>query len=417
MVLGRWGRLTAVVVAAVVVCAASAAAADLSVRSQGTRIVTFRSDVPAAERARIVEAAGGKVLRELPFIDGAVISFGASLKSGIGLAALAQVESVEANEYRKWIESAVPAVMDFPAVKGVLGAARSAAAEAGPLAGEPVRTKEGSAPQPRSEVPWGVARVKAAYAWSRTTGKGVKVAVIDTGVDSSHPDLAANYAGGYNAIDPESSPMDGHGHGTHVAGSIAAVYNEAGVVGVAPGARIYGVKVLDEDGGGSYETIIAGIAWAAQNRMQVVNMSLGGPSSAALEKAVKRAAAAGVVIVAAAGNDPEAPVSAPASYREVIAVSASTSQDGLASFSTIGPEIAFIAPGHEIISTWPGSKYAKLSGTSMSSPHVAGLAALVTGLGARGVNQVREALSRAAAPLDGLTQDQQGYGMIEADRF
>ncbi len=110
-------------------------------------------------------------------------------------------------------------------------------------------------------------------------------------------------------------------------------------------------------------------------------------------------------------------MSAPASYAETIAVSASTSKDGLADFSTTGPEVDFIAPGHEIVSTWPGGKYAKLSGTSMASPHVAGLAALAVSLGASTPDKVRALLTRGAAPLTGLGENTQGAGFIEADRW
>ena len=266
-----------------------------------------------------------------------------------------------------------------------------------------------------SEVPWGIERVKAPKAWAKTQGAGVKVAVIDTGIDFKHPDIAPNYGGGVNVVEEGASPMDDNGHGTHVAGTIAAVKDGKGVVGVAPKAKVYAIKVLDKDGGGDTEGIVEGIAWAVKNKMQVINMSLGGPSSAAMTKAVKKAYDAGVTVVAAAGNDPDAPVSAPARYPQSIAVSASTKEDKLAFFSTTGPEIAVIAPGHEITSLAPGGKYAKHSGTSMACPHVAGLAALAVSLGASSPKAVRDALAAAAVPLGKLTRP--GARMVEADRL
>lgn len=376
-----------------------------------TEIVTFREGTTPEQRAKIVEAAGGKVVKDLPFVDGAVVAFGFSPQAAMRLKAQPAVETVEPNEYRIWLVAA-PAPLSSVAIP-----APAAALKAGtPVPALGTGEEKADAEKP-SEIPWGVTRLHAPQIWSRATGKGVKVAVIDTGVDSTHPDIAPNYAGGYNAVEPGTDQTDEHGHGTHVAGTVAGAANKMGVVGVAPEASLYGVKVLDKDGGGTTDIVVGGIAWAVENGMQVVNMSLGGPSSSALRKAVQKAYAAGVTIVAAAGNDPEAPVSAPASYPETIAVSASTSEDGLADFSTTGPEVDFIAPGHEIVSAWPGRKLAKLSGTSMASPHVAGLAALAVQLGAGGPAKVKAALKKAAAPLAGMSAEQQGNGIVEVDRW
>ena len=136
-----------------------------------------------------------------------------------------------------------------------------------------------------------------------------------------------------------------------------------------------------------------------------------------LQQAVEKTVAAGVTIVAAAGNDPEAEVSAPARYPQTIAVSASTSDDGLAYFSTTGPEVDFIAPGHQVPSTWLGGGTKSLSGTSMATPHVTGLAVLAYALGATSPDKVRAMLNKAASPLSGLQANQQGAGMIQADRL
>ncbi|MBI5243672.1 MAG: S8 family peptidase [Elusimicrobia bacterium] len=384
------------------------AANNPSKRQTGsTHIVTFRPEIPAAERRRLVESQGAAVLRELSFIDALVVRMPSlQSKAAAFLAVSPSVEGLEENSYRKWIESSIEPLSSvvLPSIGEVLSAARQG--KTAPKVGEA-----------NGEIPWGIARVKASAAWKRAMGSGVKVGVIDTGIDCGHPDLASNCAGGYNALDPNADPYDDNGHGTHVAGTIAAAKDGKGVVGVAPKAKLYAIKVLDADGGGTVEGIIAGIGWAADNKMQVVNMSLGGPSSPAMQKAVKKAYAAGVAVVAAAGNDPNSPVSAPASYKESIAVSASTVEDKLAFFSTTGPEVAVIAPGHEIVSCAPGGGTAKHSGTSMAAPHVSGLAALAVSLGASSPKAVRSALLGAAVPIEGLSAEQQGSGLPEADKL
>ena len=407
-------RILGPLVAALVVLGLSVVSSQAQLKQQGqSQIVTFSPNTTPAERRALVEKSGAVVLRELAFVDGLEIQFpGMAPAQAVRLKAEPAVESLEPNAYHKWIEAA-PAALSAVAMPTVRDALKADAPV--PSVGLGVQV---AAADSAGKAPWGIQRVHAPQVWSRATGAGVKVAVIDTGIDATHPDLAANYAGGYNAVEPGAEPTDDHGHGTHVAGTIAGSGNEGkGALGVAPRARLYAVKVLNKEGGGTNAVIVAGIAWAVQNGMRVINMSLGGPSSTVLKKAIQKAAAAGVVIVAASGNDPEAPVSAPASYPESIAVSASTSKDGLADFSTTGPEVDFIAPGHEIVSTWPGGKYAKLSGTSMASPHVAGLAALAISLGANTPDKVRALLQKGAAPLAGLGENTQGAGFIEADRW
>jgi subtilisin family serine protease len=408
--------LVVLLAGAVVQGASAASAAALQEESKGQEIVTFLPGVSPEERRRTVEKAGGTVVKELPFIDGILASFPGKVAPAGGFPSLKSakgVESVEPNAYRKWIIAA-PGTVEAVPLPSARAALRSAARSAwAPRVGESSSKASGAS---KLLVPWGVKRVNASQAWDRTTGAGVKVAVIDTGIDCTHPYLAC--AGGVNLIKPDASPADDHGHGTHVAGTIAArPVDGKGIVGVAPAASLYAVKVLNAEGGGSIATIVEGIAWVAENGMNVANMSLGGPGSDAMYKAVRKAVAAGVTIVAATGNDPAASVSAPASYSEVIAVSASTSEDGLADFATTGPEVDFIAPGKDVESTWPGGKAARLSGTSMASPHVAGLAALACSLGARSPSQVRGALTRASSPLPGLNAQQQGAGLVDASRL
>ncbi|MBI4423868.1 MAG: S8 family peptidase [Elusimicrobia bacterium] len=271
--------------------------------------------------------------------------------------------------------------------------------------------------QTEGELPWGIRRVNAPAAWSATQGAGVRVAVIDTGIDSKHPDIAPNYAGGYNALEKDKAPMDDNGHGTHVAGTIAAAKDEKGVVGVAPKARLYAVKVLDADGGGTLTGIIKGIVWCARNNIQVANMSLGAPTgSFFMHLAVKYAKMKGVTIVAAAGNSGKS-VSYPGGYEEVIGVAASDAGNRIAPWSSRGPEVDLIAPGVDVLSDEPGGGLAVHSGTSMATPHVAGLAALAVTQGAGSPQAVRAVLLGAAERLPGLSGEQQGAGLVNAQKL
>ena len=245
----------------------------------------------------------------------------------------------------------------------------------------------------------------------------MKVAVVDTGIDFRHPDLAPNYKGGWNAIVSTATPLDDQGHGTHVSGTIAAVKDLKGVVGVAPSVDLYGVKVLDKNGSGQYSWVVAGIEWAVMNGMDVINMSLGGGSGTeALRQIMIKSKEMGVAVVCAAGND-SGPVNYPAKYPEAIAVSASDSSDKIAYFSSRGPEIVVIAPGVNVYSTRKGGGYTTMSGTSMACPHTAGLAALAVGAGVHGSDAVRAALKAAATPLPGLTPVQQGAGLVNAAKL
>ncbi len=226
-------------------------------------------------------------------------------------------------------------------------------------------------------LPWGVDRIDAELVYQYNKGNGIKVAVIDTGIEHTHPDLNGNYKGGYDFLNNDADPMDDNGHGTHVAGIIAAENNNFGVVGVAPEAYLYGVKVLGSGGTGVTSDAIAGIEWSISNGMQVITMSFGSSSySKAFQDIIDQAYNQGIVLVAAAGNNAGA-ISYPAKYSSVIAVTATDINDNIASFSNFGPEAELAAPGVNIYSTYKGSTYATLSGTSMSTPHVTGTVALL----------------------------------------
>jgi subtilisin len=227
-------------------------------------------------------------------------------------------------------------------------------------------------------VPAGVSQIKAPGAWDCSRGKGIKVAVLDTGIDNTHPDLTLNYKGGVSFV-PGETPMDGNSHGTHCAGTIAASINGAGVVGVAPAASLYAVKVLSNSGSGNWSWLIAGIDWCIKNEVKVLSMSLGGGGApTALEAMCNAAWGKGLLLVAAAGNNGGA-VGQPASYANVVAVSAIDSANAIASFSSRGPKVELCAPGVDVLSTIPGGDYGKKSGTSMACPHVSGAAALAWG--------------------------------------
>jgi len=256
-------------------------------------------------------------------------------------------------------------------------------------------------------LPTGIDRVDGELS-STVSGDGagsvnVDVAVIDTGIDLTHPDL--NVAGGVNCA-PGRGFNDGNGHGSHVAGIIAARDNDLGVVGVAPGARLWAVRVLNAGGLGSFADVICGVDWVTANSgtIEVANMSLGGSGSEppgsgcvtgdAFHDAICASVAAGVTYTVAAGNEADdAANHVPAAYDEVITVSALADFDGrpgglgsptcredqddtLADFSNFGPDVDLIAPGVCILSTYKRGGYATFSGTSMASPHAGGAAAL-----------------------------------------
>jgi len=264
------------------------------------------------------------------------------------------------------------------------------------------------------ENSWGVDHIEADLTWPEATGAGVTgagidVAVIDTGIDAGHPDLAGSVVAGRSFLNNGSeydSYADDNGHGTHVAGTIGARANGAGVIGVAPQVSFFVAKVLDSGGSGYYSDIIAGINWATQKGVDVINMSLGGTADVqAMEDAVNAAYAANILVVAAAGNEGGSlrrdTVIYPAKYDSVVAVAATDSADVRASFSSTGPAVEIAAPGVGIMSTIPGGGYASWSGTSMATPHVAGAAALAWSMSpGSSYTQIRDAILTGADPVN-----------------
>ncbi|MBM3471844.1 MAG: S8 family peptidase [Armatimonadetes bacterium] len=276
-------------------------------------------------------------------------------------------------------------------------------------------------PPPSGEqLPWGVDQIDAELVHPTNKGANVKVAVLDGGIDYNHLDLKANYvAGGYDFANGDNDPMDDNGHGTHCAGTIAAEDNEIGVIGVAPEADLYAVKVLG-GGSGQWSWLIAGLDWCVTNGMQVASMSLGGSSPPTLLKdACDNAYNAGIVLVAAAGNNGSGTdtVGYPAKYDSVIAVAATDKRDRRASFSSTGPAVDVAAPGVDVLSTILNNQYGLKSGTSMACPHVSGTVALLLAANpTRTPAQVRQRLIDTALDLRPAGWDSgTGWGRIQAD--
>lgn len=337
------------------------------------KIVVFQQGVPAEEYGIILQDFGGRAIKTLPIADAVVGLFPPQEPRLELLAQHPKVSSVEDD-----------------CLVAVCGIAK-----------------------PLEQVPWGIARVEAPAAWSYSLGSGVKVGIIDTGVDLNHPDLKTNIRGGVNLLRPGSSPYDDNGHGTHVAGIVAAAKDGRGVVGVAPQAELFVVKAFDRFGNGRLSTIIEGLQWCVDQSIKVVNMSFGMErESSALQRAVQKAYAAGLLMVAAAGNLGRAnSVVCPARYPEVMAVTALSEDGKLAKFSSYGPQVDVIAPGENILSTYPRG-YKSLSGTSMATPHVTGVAALALALNKNlSPKAVREFVLSQCRPVSGLTREQQGAGL------
>lgn len=220
----------------------------------------------------------------------------------------------------------------------------------------PVRPS--ASPYAKQVVPWGIQAVGAPAVWEVTRGEGVNVVTVDSGIVLDHPDLIARYQGGYNWVDPTKPPFDEHGHGTHVAGTIVASDNAFGVVGVAPGAKLWAVRVLNEHGYGNDEAVTGAIDWVISKKRElggrwVVNMSIGSYfASDAEAKIMARAADEGIVLVAAAGNDHSEEVMFPAKHPEVIGVSALDPTLLPASYTNYGLDVDVAGPGTDVPSTY-----------------------------------------------------------------
>ncbi len=265
-------------------------------------------------------------------------------------------------------------------------------------------------------LPWGIDRVDADVAHSNgDTGSGADIAILDTGIDSDHPDLQANLGTGKD-FSGKGTWEDGDGHGTHCAGIANAVNNSEGVVGVSTEATLHAGKVLGDDGSGSFSDVAAGIEWAADQGFDVASLSLGASSgTTALKDAVDYAYNNGVLVVSSAGNSGPCTdcVGYPAAYSNAMAISSTDSDDSLSSFSSTGSEIELAAPGGSIYSTYTGGGYDTLSGTSMSCPHVSGAAAQLMATGMSNT-EARSALKNSAEDI-GLGSNESGAGLLDVE--
>lgn len=272
-----------------------------------------------------------------------------------------------------------------------------------------------------SEYQWNLPAIETNRGWNLSKGsKDVIIAVVDTGVDLNHTDLAGQLVPGYNVVDPKKDPEDDVGHGTHVAGIIGAlVNNREGVAGVSWYNKIMPVKALDGSGSGTTYAVAEGIIWATDNGAKIINMSLGNyADSQFLHDAIKYAYDRDVLLVAASGNDNTERPGYPAAYPEVLAVGATNQDMTRADYSNYGDYIDVTAPGTNIASTYPGNQYAALSGTSMASPHVAAMAGLIRSLNPELSNQeVMDLMKSQAVDLGDKGKDKYfGNGQVDVFR-
>lgn len=274
-------------------------------------------------------------------------------------------------------------------------------------------------------IDWGTELLGVPQLWSRSRGKGVRVAVLDTGDPSGHPDLIGAVVDARDFTRSHSG--DRQGHSTHCCGVIAARDNDTGVVGIAPEAELLIGKVLSDSGSGSGAGVAAGVRWAVARHADVISMSLGSPvPDPQIQAAIAEALAAGIPVIAAAGNEGPGPntVGYPAAFPGVVCVGAIDRLREVARFSSRGPRLDVVAPGADITSCWPDGGYRSLSGTSMATPAVAGVVALlIAARKSQGLPPCQPAelvglLRRTAMDLGTPGPDAAyGYGLIDPSKL
>jgi thermitase len=403
VVLGRQiGLVLAALLGAVVLLALSPAARGQSVApavdygpagapyAAGELIVTYEEEVPVNAVESLEEEARGEVEGQLPAIDARLLAF-------------PEVKGERSRDVRE---------RDLARIKEALQ--RDPAVES--VDYNYLRTLSYTPNDPRFDEQWGLIKPGFEGAWSRTRGKGVRIAVVDSGASARHPDLKRKIALTRDFKHNDRSVEDRAGHGTHVAGTVAArTDNRTGVAGGCPACKLIIAKVFDPDEG--YDFAIArGITWSADQGARVINCSFTGPGdSQALKDAIDHAAKKGAVVVAAAGNGDTSKPRYPAAYSNVIAVAATNQDDQRASFSNYGSWVDVAAPGVGILSTVPGG-YRSFSGTSVAAPHVSALAGLLASQG-RSPRAIRDRILRTALDLGPRGRDPYyGRGRIRADR-
>lgn len=287
-----------------------------------------------------------------------------------------------------------------------------------------IETVNSKAVSMKQTTGWQIASYNFPAIWTQTKGKGVKVAIIDTAVDLNHPDIKIE--GGWDFVKnaPLSKSTPVQGHGTHVSGIIGAKDNNIGIVGIAPECSLYSLPVLDDTGSGSYTNIIKALDWCIANKIDVINMSLGGGSDTPeFYQAIRRVYDANIPMICAGGNGDwdTGYLDFPGTYDETIAVAAINESFTRATFSSIGPNIDLAAPGVNILSCTPNNTYSIFSGTSMATPFVTGLVALMIAkhrisggtTPLNNVEDVRQHLIKVCKDVDYKGRDgYTGYGLV-----
>ncbi|MBS1252828.1 MAG: Thermophilic serine proteinase [Anaerolineales bacterium] len=369
---------------------------------EGQLLVQFGPGTSDAEKAEIHERLGAEVIGEIP---------------ALGIQILQVLEEATSMVFAYQAEPAVTfAEPDYMASIAGWPDGPILSAEALTIVAEGLTLQPND---PKYPDMWNLAKIKAPQGWDITVGSPtVTIAVIDTGVDETHPDLNGKLLPGYDFVNNDGDPRDDQGHGTHVAGTAAAVTdNGIGIAGVSWEAKILPVKSLSASGVGAHSWIANGITWATDQGADVINMSLGGPyTSATMQQAVNYAWEHGVVVIAAAGNQNTSNPTYPAAYENVMGVAATTPTDQKADFSNYGSYISVASPGIRILGPVRGGGYQAWSGTSMASPQVAGLAALVKSIHSDWTNgQIRNVIEETAVDLGVSGWDPIfGWGRIDA---
>jgi thermitase len=322
----------------------------------GQYVVKFRSEMDGPARAAAIEALGGYIFDRIHAQDVEAVEFPSLTAS--------DAPSGEADRIMKELKSNPNVVYVEPnyIYQSVF------------TPNDPGRSQQ-----------WAWDVIQAYQAWDTTQGSStVVIAIVDTGIQRNHPDLDAKITAGYDYVQNDSAPDDGNGHGTHVAGTSAAeTNNSTGGAGTCPNCRLMPVRVLDNNGSGTMVNVANGINYAANNGAKVINLSLGGPGATSLQDAVNNAWNRGSFLACAAGNSNTSSTSSayPAAYSNCFAIASTTSSDARSSFSNYGSWVEVAAPGSSIYSTWINSSYNTINGTSMATPHVAGLAGLLASQG------------------------------------
>ena len=321
----------------------------------GQFVVKFRAGVTDASRTEAITARGGRFFDRIPDLGADAVEFPAVAKNPTKEATASIITSLKQDPNVEYVEpNYIYSAIFTP--------------------NDPGRSQQ---------YAWN--NIQAYQAWDVTQGSSsVVIGIVDTGIQRTHPDLDAKITGGWDYVQNDNAPDDGNGHGTHVGGTSAAETNNAtGGAGTCPNCRLMPVRVLDNNGSGSLTNVANGINFAANNGAKVINLSLGGPGSTTLQNAVNNAWNLGSFLACAAGNSNTSSTANayPAAYSNCFAIASTTSTDARSSFSNYGTWVEVAAPGSSIYSTWLNSGYNTISGTSMATPHVAGLAGLLASQG------------------------------------